>query len=184
MLLRRRFRSSVSASGRITAWSTPRMSSGTIPARSPGSARSTSPARDLSNWRSLSAAVGRTRGRTARASTPGSGSSVIGCVSAEPGPDGGRPRRTDQVRRPRGQLEDFIRAVRQAVRDTDTEHQASMARYREHARREAQATTATRPSVPAWQKIRPASTQYWPRPSSSAAVDQTGRASCVPDRTV
>ncbi len=40
---------------------------------------------------------------------------------------------------PRGQLEDFIRAVRQAVRDTDAEHQASMARYREHAQRQAQA---------------------------------------------
>jgi hypothetical protein len=40
---------------------------------------------------------------------------------------------------PRGQLEDFIRAVRQAVRDTDAEHQASMARYREYARGQAQA---------------------------------------------
>lgn len=40
---------------------------------------------------------------------------------------------------PRGQLEDFIRAVRQAVRDTDAYYQASMARYREHAPREAQA---------------------------------------------
>ena len=51
---------------------------------------------------------------------------------------------------PRGQLEDFIRAVRQAVWDTDTEYQASMARYREHvqhqaqARREAQADPAKR----------------------------------------
>ena len=40
---------------------------------------------------------------------------------------------------PRGQLEDFIQAVRQAARDTDAEYQASMARYREHARRKAQA---------------------------------------------
>ena len=40
---------------------------------------------------------------------------------------------------PRGLLEDFIRAVRQAARDTDADYQASMARYREHARREAQA---------------------------------------------
>jgi hypothetical protein len=39
----------------------------------------------------------------------------------------------------RGQLEDFIRAVRQAARDTDAEYQASMVRYREHAQREAQA---------------------------------------------
>jgi hypothetical protein len=51
---------------------------------------------------------------------------------------------------PRGQLEDFIRAVRQAIRDTDAEHQASMARYREYAegqaqaRREAQADLAKR----------------------------------------
>ena len=51
---------------------------------------------------------------------------------------------------PRGQLEDFIRAVRQAMRDTDAEHQASMARYREYAhgqaqaRREAQADLAKR----------------------------------------
>ena len=40
---------------------------------------------------------------------------------------------------PRGQLEDFIRAVRQAVRDTDAYYQASMARYREYGRCEAQA---------------------------------------------
>jgi hypothetical protein len=40
---------------------------------------------------------------------------------------------------PRGQLEDFIRALRQAARDTDAEYKASMARYREHAQREAQA---------------------------------------------
>jgi hypothetical protein len=40
---------------------------------------------------------------------------------------------------PRGQLEDFTRAVRQAARDTDAEHQASMARYREYAQRQAQA---------------------------------------------
>jgi hypothetical protein len=40
---------------------------------------------------------------------------------------------------PRGELEDFIRRVRQAARDTDAEHQASMARYRDHAQREAQA---------------------------------------------
>jgi hypothetical protein len=40
---------------------------------------------------------------------------------------------------PRGELEDFIRAVRQAARDTDAEYQASMARYREHAQRETQA---------------------------------------------
>jgi hypothetical protein len=40
---------------------------------------------------------------------------------------------------PRGQLEDFIRAVRQAVRDTDAYYQASMTRYREYSRCEAQA---------------------------------------------
>jgi hypothetical protein len=39
---------------------------------------------------------------------------------------------------PRGELEDFIRAVRQAARETDAEYQASMARYREHAQRKAQ----------------------------------------------
>jgi hypothetical protein len=40
---------------------------------------------------------------------------------------------------PRGQLEDFIRAVRQAARDTDAEYQALMARRREWVRRDAQA---------------------------------------------
>ena len=40
---------------------------------------------------------------------------------------------------PRGQLEDFIRAVRQAARDTDAEYQALMARRREWAQRDAQA---------------------------------------------
>jgi uncharacterized protein YbaA (DUF1428 family) len=40
---------------------------------------------------------------------------------------------------PRGQLEDFVRAVRQASRDTDAEYQVSTARYREYAQREAQA---------------------------------------------
>ena len=40
---------------------------------------------------------------------------------------------------PRGQLEDFIRAVRQAARDTDAEYLALLARRREYALREAQA---------------------------------------------
>jgi hypothetical protein len=40
---------------------------------------------------------------------------------------------------PRGQLEDFIRGVRQAARDTDAEYQALLARRREWARRDAQA---------------------------------------------
>jgi hypothetical protein len=40
---------------------------------------------------------------------------------------------------PRGQLEDFIWAVRQAARDTDAEYQALLARRREYALREAQA---------------------------------------------
>ena len=40
---------------------------------------------------------------------------------------------------PRGQLEDFIRAVRQAARDTDAEYQALLARRRGWALREAQA---------------------------------------------
>jgi len=38
---------------------------------------------------------------------------------------------------PRGQLEDFIRGVRQAARDADAEYQALLARRREHALREA-----------------------------------------------
>jgi hypothetical protein len=45
---------------------------------------------------------------------------------------------------PRGQLEDFIRAVRQAARDADAEYQASLARWREYALREAQADPAKR----------------------------------------
>jgi hypothetical protein len=40
---------------------------------------------------------------------------------------------------PRGQVEDFIRAVRQAARDTDAGYQALLARRREYALREAQA---------------------------------------------
>ena len=39
---------------------------------------------------------------------------------------------------PRGQLEDFIRAVQQAARDTDAEYQALMARRQEWAERDAQ----------------------------------------------
>ncbi len=39
---------------------------------------------------------------------------------------------------PRDQLEDFIRAVRQAARDTDAEYQALLARQREWAERDAQ----------------------------------------------
>ena len=45
---------------------------------------------------------------------------------------------------PRGQLEDFIRAVRQVVRDTDAEYQTLLAQWREQARREAQAEPAKR----------------------------------------
>ena len=40
---------------------------------------------------------------------------------------------------PRGQLEDFIRGVRQAARDADAEYRALLARRREHVLREAQA---------------------------------------------
>lgn len=40
---------------------------------------------------------------------------------------------------PRSQLENFIRAVRQAARDTDAEYQALLARRREYGLREAQA---------------------------------------------
>ena len=39
---------------------------------------------------------------------------------------------------PRGQLEDFIRAVRQAARDTDAEYQALLARRREWAQHDAE----------------------------------------------
>jgi hypothetical protein len=39
----------------------------------------------------------------------------------------------------RGQLEDFIRAVRLAAQDTDAEYQALLARRREYALRESQA---------------------------------------------
>jgi hypothetical protein len=40
---------------------------------------------------------------------------------------------------PRGQLEDFIRGVRQAARDTDAEYQALLAQRREWVQRDAQA---------------------------------------------
>jgi hypothetical protein len=43
---------------------------------------------------------------------------------------------------PRGQLEDFIRGVRQAARDTDAEYQALLARRRELVQRDAQAHRA------------------------------------------
>src|SRR5450631_833133 len=46
---------------------------------------------------------------------------------------------------PRGQLEDFIRAVRQAARDTDAEYQALLARRREYALREAQTQRERQP---------------------------------------
>jgi hypothetical protein len=49
---------------------------------------------------------------------------------------------------PQGQLEDFIRAVRQAARDTDAEYQALLARRREYALREAQ-TQRERQAEPA-----------------------------------
>ena len=113
------------------------MPAGVIPARSPGSAPSTSPMRDMASWRSLSTAGRRTRGRTARASTlvravPSSGASRRGT-----GPDGAGPDGWIRIERPRGQLEDFIRTVRQAAQDTDAEYQALLARRRESALREA-----------------------------------------------
>ena len=49
---------------------------------------------------------------------------------------------------PQGQLEDFIRAVRQAARDPDAEYQALLARRREYALREAQ-TQRERQAEPA-----------------------------------
>lgn len=66
------------------------------------------------------------------------------------GPDGVRPRGWIRIAVPPGQLEDFIRAVRQAARDTDAEYQALMARRQEwaqrdtHAQRERQADPARR----------------------------------------
>ncbi len=61
------------------------------------------------------------------------------------GPDG-----WIRIEAPRDQLEDVIRAVRQAARDTDAEYQALLARRREeaerdaHTRRERQADPARR----------------------------------------
>ena len=50
------------------------------------------------------------------------------------GPDG-----WIRIEVPRGQLEDVIRAVRHAARDTDAEYQVLLARRRGHALRESQA---------------------------------------------
>ena len=72
---------------------------------------------------------------------------------------------------PRGQLEDVIQVVRQAARDTDAEYQALLARRREYpcaSRRLNARGRPTRPGVAAWQKIRPASTRCWPRQNSSS----------------
>lgn len=55
------------------------------------------------------------------------------------GPDG-----RIKIAVPRGQLEDFIRAVRRAARDTDADYQAFVARQREQAQREVQAEPAKR----------------------------------------
>jgi hypothetical protein len=79
---------------------------------------------------------------------------------------------------PGGQLEDFIRAVRQAARNTDAEYQALLARgesgpsatHRLNAR-----GRPTRPGVPAWQKIRPASTRYRPRPGTNSCCRAASR---------
>jgi hypothetical protein len=144
----------------------------TIPARSPGSAPSTSPARDLPNWRSPSAAAGRACGRTARGEHPWFGQFRHRVRLAwGQGQMGYGPEGWIRIAVPPGQLDDFIRAVRQAARDTDAEYQALMARRRERASATHTLNARgrpTRPGVPAWQKIRPASTRYWPRPGSSS----------------
>jgi hypothetical protein len=100
----------------------------------------TSLVKDLSKWRSPSAAARRTWGRIARASTLGSGNSVIGCVSSgtkarwcPPRTDGSGPRSRE------GNLSTSFGAVRQAARDTDAEYQALLARLREQAQRDARA---------------------------------------------
>jgi hypothetical protein len=61
----------------------------------------------------------------------------------------------------RGQLGDFIRAVRLAAQDTDAEYQALLAGGESMpcaSRRLNARGRPTRPGVAAWQKIRPAST--------------------------
>jgi hypothetical protein len=55
------------------------------------------------------------------------------------GPDG-----RIKIAVPRGEIEDFIRAVRQAARDTDAEYRAFVAQQQEQAQREAQAEPAKR----------------------------------------
>jgi hypothetical protein len=53
------------------------------------------------------------------------------------GPMGSNPDGWIRFEVPRGQLEDFVWAVRQAARDTDAEYQALLARRREWAERDA-----------------------------------------------
>jgi hypothetical protein len=52
---------------------------------------------------------------------------------------GSAPEGWIRIEVPRGQLEDFIRGVRQAARDTDAEYQALLVRRREWARWDARA---------------------------------------------
>jgi hypothetical protein len=58
------------------------------------------------------------------------------------GPDGRM-----RITVPRGEIEDFIRAVRQAARDINADYQAFLAQQREQAQREAQAEPAKRARI-------------------------------------
>jgi hypothetical protein len=154
-------------------------------ARDRGSTPSTSPARDLSKWRSPSAAAGRACGRTARASTPGTGSSVIGCVSSGTRARWG-PTQTDgsgsRSREVNLRTSSGLSGKQHGTLTPNTRlcwaggESTPCARRRLNAR-----GRPTLPSVPAWQKIRPASTQYWPRTNSSSccrALPVLGRRCC------
>ena len=85
----------------------------------------------------------------------------------------------------RGRLRGFIRAVRLAAQDTDANiglcwpggESMPCASRRLNAR-----GRPTRPGVAAWQKIRPASTRYWPRPNrahAAAPLPVQGRRCCL-----
>ena len=155
------FRSLVIAQGRMKSWSTPRMPLATIAARSPGSVPSTSPARDLSKWRSPSAAAGRACGRTARPSTRGTRSSVTGWLSTGHRArwdgaqrDGSGPRsRETSLRTSSGLSGKQNRTLTLTIRPCfpSTENGPSV------TRRLGARAWPTRPRAPAWQKIRPTS---------------------------
>ena len=121
----------------------------------------------------------RARGRTTRASTPRSGSSIIWCVSAgtrarwgstHTGGSGSTSRKVNSKTSPalsgkqRGTPTPSTRLPWPATANTPSSSRRPCARR-----------SPTLPSVPACQKISPASTPYCPRPNSSSCCRAASR---------